>query len=181
MDYEISVFAFTFSILMSLKSGLRDTVHSEGREMPMRMPHKAIKVVVEPLQKFELRKFTEKSRMLLEWKSVPLLLSNSFEILETKDMSAVRHSLSVNRLFSRCIVAGANFISIEMASERSVRETNMRRNRFKEMSSNSTDSVNDENTLEQEDEANCGQALLKKNFLFKGQSFLEKFMELLRV
>lgn len=61
-------------------------------------------------------------------------------------MSAVRHGLAVKAPCVRCLVAGEHMVSDEMASERSVGNTNIIRSRFLKLPSENKWSV--ENVIE---------------------------------
>lgn len=86
-----------------------------------------------------------------EWQCVPLLILCCRNILEGKDISAVRHIVAEKRPYVRCIVTGDHVNSDEMVCERSVRETKIIGSRFLEIPSNDTKNVEDLNELCQEE------------------------------
>lgn len=63
----------------------------------MRVLCGAIEVVVGPLQRRELKRFFVKTRELVEWRYVPLLVSHCCDISDSKDMTAVRHDVALRR------------------------------------------------------------------------------------
>lgn len=55
----------------------------------MRLLHKALKIVVDALQKCEMRKFILKARKLVKWRYIPIVISYCSDVPEEKDMSAL--------------------------------------------------------------------------------------------
>lgn len=74
--------------------------------------------------------FFVKTRGLVKWKFVSLLVSYCYYISEGKDVSAVFQGCEVKRPCDRCAVTKEDFISGEMAGVRSVRETKLIMSRF---------------------------------------------------
>lgn len=75
-----------------------------GRERRIRVLYKDVKVVVMPLQIFELKGIAVKTRGLSKCKCVPLLVSYYLHILEGRGRSAVRHDVAVKRPGAKCTV-----------------------------------------------------------------------------
>lgn len=114
-------------------SGVRVTTDSERNERRIRDFHKAMNVMVEPLQNFELTGFFVKTSKSVQWKCVLLLVSYCFDVPESKNMSAVRYGVVVKRSCVGYMLTGDDIIGDEMAGERSVWETEMIRSHFLEI------------------------------------------------
>lgn len=134
-------------------------------------------VVVGPLQKYDSRGFLAKTRELLEWMCVLLLVSYWCDIPGAEEMSAASHGVAVTRLCVTFMVTGDDIIRNGISSEKFIRETKMIENCFIKTQTNYIKSI--ENVLEiiQEEDADCGEELQRKNFLLTWQSFLETLMK----
>lgn len=85
----MSVFGSTTAMMVLLGSSVLASTDSVGRVRKMRVLREARKVVVKPLRKCALRGFVVKTRASGEWKSLPLLVTYSYDNHESKDMSDV--------------------------------------------------------------------------------------------
>lgn len=122
--------------------------------------HKALKVVVRPLQECDLKGFLVQTREVVEWECVSLLVSHSYGIFDSKDMLEVRHSVVVKRPFARGMVTGEYLINGRMASERLLKNTTMVRRGFMATPTTRTLKFRDENDSVEDGEVDSGRGLL---------------------
>lgn len=95
---EMSLHRYTSSMTVPLETDLSVASDSVGKTQNKRKPHKAIKVVVTFLRKFELDRFdVRKLRALSEWKWMSLLLSTYCNFPKGEGISVVRHAVEVKR------------------------------------------------------------------------------------
>lgn len=84
-------------MMVLLESGICVTSDSMRREQRMRVLREAMKLVVGPLQEGELKGFIVKTRELVEWKWVRLLVSYCYNTPKGEDILSVRHGIAVRR------------------------------------------------------------------------------------
>lgn len=94
-DEEVLVYLLTLWMKVLLNCGVRAFSDLVRREQGMRGLQEATKVVVRPLQEYELSAFLVKTRELVGWKCLPLVVSHCCNFMEGMDMSAVRHGVAV--------------------------------------------------------------------------------------
>lgn len=120
-DEETVMYGSTSSKTVVLKSKNHISVYSVVREQSVKVLQKAIKLVTGPLQKFEVKGIFVKTRELVEWNCVPLVVSFCCDITEDLDISEVQHSLEVGWSCVSCMVTRENNISSYIAYERLLR------------------------------------------------------------
>lgn len=89
-----------------------------------------MKLVERHLQKCELKWIVVKTRELIMWNCVRLLVLYCCDSPEGKDMSAVRYSVTLKSLCARCMFTSEDIIIDKMPDYRSVRHTNMVKSRL---------------------------------------------------
>lgn len=82
----------------------------------LRVLDKTSKAVVRSLQKTMLKDFVLNTRSLIAWNCVPLLVTTCCYIPGVKNLSAVRHGISVKRPSVRCVVTADSITSCQMVS-----------------------------------------------------------------
>lgn len=92
-----------------------------------RVLYEPLKIVVGPLQDYELKEFVVKSRKVFEWSFLPSLVWFIRGISYSNEISAAWRDNAVNRPRVTCMVAGVDIISGNIAAERSLRDTKMAR------------------------------------------------------
>lgn len=142
----------------------------------MRMIHRAMKMVVWPLKRYERSGFNVKTREGVEWRCVPLLVSYCCDIPEGKDISGVRHGVAVRRPCVRCMVTGEDIIAGRRSDIRSMEDTR----RVRRIVCSGRDGSDERDRIAREGlvvgEGESGSALLKSYSLSKWPSFLEEMM-----
>lgn len=73
-------------------------------ERRIRVHQKAVRVVVGPLQECELKGFLMRTRELVEWKCITLLVSYCYVIPEAEYMLVLRHDVAVMRPCFTCFL-----------------------------------------------------------------------------
>lgn len=86
-DEEMSVYIFTSSTTAPMKSDVRVTADSLAKEKRMGALHESTKILLGPLQGCELKGTFVKTRELVEWKCVPLLVTYYWDTFKGEDMS----------------------------------------------------------------------------------------------
>lgn len=129
-DEKIFVNGFTSSTTVPLDSDDHITADSVRTERRMRVLHDAIEVLVGPLQEGELIRLVLKTRDLVEFNCVPLLILYCCDIVEGKDRLAEQHGVMAQRPCLEDIMTVDHIFSFQMAAERSLRGTKMARKSF---------------------------------------------------
>lgn len=102
-------------------------------------------------------------------------------IPQPKGPLAVRHSIAVKRNSVTCIWTGGDIRSREMAGERTVRMTIMKRGLFLKISTSKTEIFKDGMVVAQQQEGQCSPELLKRNSPSTWSFFLEAPTESRRI
>lgn len=121
----MSVYGFSSSMTVPLKSGAPITPDSVGKERRMSVFCRAKKIALEPRRECELKGFVLETRVLVEWTVVPLLLAHCCDIPKAKDMSGLRLGFAVKRPSIMYVMTGEDIICGQMAHEWSLSETAM--------------------------------------------------------
>lgn len=82
------LYGFTSFMAVPSESCVGVSGDSVKRERRMIVLYETMNVVVSLLQELELRRFVVKTRILVAWNGVPLLVSFCFPITDTKDFSS---------------------------------------------------------------------------------------------
>lgn len=96
-----------------------------------------------------------------ELTDVVLLISNSDDIPSGRDISAVRHSVAMNRQYATCMVARDDTISGEMADGRSLKVKRTAKISFLEIARSNKAIFRDENKVAREEGRVRGQEMVK--------------------
>lgn len=160
---EMLLYKYPCSINVLLGSSVLVTADSGGRKWRMRVSRDAMKILVRPLLKGELRLFLVKTRKLVGWRSVPLLMLHCCGIREAEDLLVMFHGVAVKGPCGRCKDTEEDMISRELADERSMRVTEMIRSRSPKIPRNNTEISDGGNEIAEEEEAEFSQELSRNN------------------
>lgn len=105
---------------------------------------------------------------------MPLLVLYCCDVLESKDVSAVRQGFAVKIPSLECTVTGNDIISSEMNYERFASKTKMTRSHFLKIQRNNTRIVAYRTELVQNEGADCNEELLRKSCYQFGHLFLKR-------
>lgn len=123
----------------------------------MRALHEAGNVVVEALQKCELRRSVRNTREPVEWRCVILVVPYCDNILEAEELSTVLHGVAAKRPSVRCMVTREDIIRGKIAGERTVKERKMIISRVIELPRKNAGSVGNGNEVGHDEKGECGQ------------------------
>lgn len=124
------LYRLTSSLTVPLEVGISDTTESKQKERWIGVLYEAEKVVVRSPLKFLWSWFAENTQELVQWECLPLLVPRCCDILETKNISAVRYGIAKKRPYYSRMVSEDNIIGDAMPAERSVRRTKMFKSHF---------------------------------------------------
>lgn len=122
---NISFYIITLSTTVRLEKCLLFIENLQRIVERMRFLHKAINVVLRPLEYCELKTFIVKTAEKVEWECVLLVASHFCIIRESKNMWTVWHYIVGNEPCIRSMVTMKNIISGLIATEEWLKNTAM--------------------------------------------------------